>query len=51
MRIIKDTDVCKNEILDVAKELFNSKGFDGATISEIIEKAGVARESSNIKRY
>lgn len=43
MRIIKDADVRKNEILDVAEELFNSKGFDGTTISEIIEKAGVAR--------
>ncbi|HCD45489.1 MAG TPA: TetR/AcrR family transcriptional regulator [Lachnoclostridium sp.] len=43
MRIIKDSDVRKNEILDAAADLFNSDGFDGTTISAIIEKAGIAR--------
>lgn len=43
MRIIKDADVRKNEILDAAADLFNSDGFDGTTISAIIEKAGIAR--------
>lgn len=43
MRIIKDADVRKNEILDAAQELFNMNGFDGTTISAIIEKAGIAR--------
>jgi len=36
MRIIKDADVRKNEILDAAADLFNSDGFDGTTISAII---------------
>lgn len=43
MRIIKDAEVRKNEILDAAEALFSTKGFDGTTISEIIEKVGVAR--------
>lgn len=43
MRIIKDADERKNEILDVAAGLFAQKGFDGTTISDIIEKVGVAR--------
>lgn len=43
MRTIKDADVRKNEILDAADELFNQKGFDGTTISDIIEKVDVAR--------
>ncbi|PJJ30620.1 TetR/AcrR family transcriptional regulator [Lacrimispora celerecrescens] len=43
MRIIKDADVRKNEILDAAADLFNSDGYDGTTISAIIEKAGIAR--------
>lgn len=43
MRIIKDADVRKNEILDVAENLFHSNGFDNTTISAIIEKAGIAR--------
>lgn len=43
MRIVKDADERKNEILDVAAELFATKGYDAATISDIIEKVGVAR--------
>lgn len=43
MRVIKDADVRKSEILDVAEELFNLNGFDATTISAIIEKAGIAR--------
>lgn len=43
MRIIKDADERKNEILDAADTLFSKKGFDGTSISDIIEKVGVAR--------
>ena len=43
MRVLKDPDVRKNEILDAAEELFTLQGFDGTTISAIIEKAGIAR--------
>ena len=43
MRIIKDADVRKNEILDAAEELFGLNGFDSTTITAIIEKAGIAR--------
>lgn len=43
MRVVKDADERKTEILDVAEALFAQKGFDGTTISDIIEKVGVAR--------
>ena len=43
MRIIKEPEVRKNEILDVAEELFATKGFDGTSTNEILEKAGIAR--------
>lgn len=43
MRIVKDADERKNEILDVASTLFALKGFDKTTISDIIDQIGVAR--------
>lgn len=43
MRIIKEAEVRKNEILDVAEELFAVKGFDGTSTNDILEKAGIAR--------
>ena len=33
----------KNEILDVADELFGKKGFDGTSTNDILEKVGIAR--------
>jgi len=43
MRVVKNADERKNEILDIASDLFTAKGYDGTSISDIIEKAGVAR--------
>ena len=43
MRIIKEPEVRKNEILDVAEELFAERGFDGTSTKDILEKAGIAR--------
>ena len=43
MRTIKEPEIRKNEILDVAEELFAVKGFDGTSTNEILEKAGIAR--------
>jgi AcrR family transcriptional regulator len=43
MRVIKDADVRKAEILDVAEALFNRKGYDATSISDIIDQVGVAR--------
>lgn len=42
-RIVKEPEVRKNEILDIAEELFARKGFDGTSTNEILEKAGIAR--------
>ncbi|MDW2798010.1 TetR/AcrR family transcriptional regulator [Clostridium boliviensis] len=43
MRIIKDADQRKNEILDAAEQLFTQKGFDGTSTNEILEAVGIAR--------
>jgi len=43
MRIIKEAEERKNEILDVAEELFALKGFDGTSTNDILDKVGIAR--------
>lgn len=43
MRIVKDAEERKNEILDAANELFGRKGFDGTSTNDILEKVGIAR--------
>lgn len=43
MRIVKDAEERKNEILDAAGELFGRKGFDGTSTNDILEKVGIAR--------
>ncbi|MDR0301626.1 MAG: TetR/AcrR family transcriptional regulator [Treponema sp.] len=43
IRISKDAETRKTEILNAAEELFSEKGYDGASISDIIDKVGVAR--------
>lgn len=39
----KEAEERKNEILDVADELFSKKGFDGTSTNDILEKVGIAR--------
>ena len=43
MRIVKTSEERKNEILDVAGELFAEKGYDNASTNDIIAKIGIAR--------
>lgn len=43
MRIVKDADERKNEILDAAEALFGQKGFDGTSTNDILSKVGIAR--------
>lgn len=43
MRIVKNADERKEEILDVAEQLFAEKGFDNASTNDIIKKIGIAR--------
>ena len=43
MRVIKDADQRKNEILDAAETLFTQKGFDRTSTNEILEAVGIAR--------
>lgn len=43
MRIVKDAEERKNEILDVAERLFETKGFDGTSTTDILNEIGIAR--------
>ncbi len=43
MRIVKEAEERRNEILDVADELFNQKGFDATSTNDILNKVGIAR--------
>ncbi|NLD87443.1 MAG: TetR/AcrR family transcriptional regulator [Clostridiales bacterium] len=43
MRVVKPAEERKNEILDVAEQLFVEKGFDNASTNDIIKEIGIAR--------
>lgn len=43
MRIVKDAEERKNEILDVAERLFVTKGFDDTSTNDILNEIGIAR--------
>lgn len=43
MRVVKEAEERRNEILDAANELFSQKGFDGTSTNDILEKVGIAR--------
>ncbi len=43
MRIVKEAEERKNEILDVAERLFGSKGFDHTSTNDILNEIGIAR--------
>ncbi|WP_322202491.1 TetR/AcrR family transcriptional regulator [Acutalibacter intestini] len=43
MRIVKEAEERRNEILDVAERLFGTKGFDGTSTTDILNEIGIAR--------
>lgn len=43
MRVVKEAAERRNEILDVAEELFVSKGYDNTSTNDIIDRVGIAR--------
>ncbi|MFT8313728.1 MAG: TetR/AcrR family transcriptional regulator [Clostridium sp.] len=43
MRVVKEAEERRNEILDAVDELFGQKGFDGTSTNDILEKVGIAR--------
>lgn len=43
MRITKDYDERRNEILDTAEKLFRTKGYEKCTINEILKEVGIAK--------
>ena len=45
MRIVKEAEVRKEEILDAAETLFAAKGFDNTSTGDILDAVGIARET------
>lgn len=43
MRVVKEADERRNEILDVAQELFVLNGFDNTSTNDILARIGIAR--------
>lgn len=43
MRIVKDAEERKEEILDAAERLFGTKGFDNTSTGDILQEVGIAR--------
>ena len=43
MRVVKEAEERKNEILDVAERLFTVKGFDNTSTNDILKEIGIAR--------
>lgn len=43
MRIVKEADVRRNEILDTAEQLFQKKGYAKTTTGDILQEIGIAR--------
>lgn len=43
MRVVKEPEERKNEILDVAERLFGTKGFDNTSTNDILNEIGIAR--------
>jgi AcrR family transcriptional regulator len=43
MRIIKEPEVRKNEILDAAEQLFASRTYDAATVNDILAAVNIAK--------
>lgn len=43
MRIVKEADVRKNEILDAAGILFTEKGYDNTSVTDIMNAVGIAK--------
>lgn len=43
MRVVKEAEERKNEILDVAERLFCTKGFDQTSTNDILKEIGIAR--------
>ncbi|MCD7746933.1 MAG: TetR/AcrR family transcriptional regulator [Firmicutes bacterium] len=43
MRTIKDANERKNEILDIAEQLFKKKGYTQTTVDDILKESGIAK--------
>ena len=43
MRIVKEAEIRREEILDAAEKLFAAKGFDNTTTGDILDAVGIAR--------
>ncbi|MFD1901564.1 hypothetical protein GQR36_18940 [Enterococcus termitis] len=48
MRVVKEHDERKNEIIDTAETFFITKGYDKTTINDILKKSVLPKEHSII---
>ena len=42
-RTVKEPDVRRNEILDVAQQFFYTKGYEQTSVHDIIDQIGIAK--------
>ena len=50
MRIVKEAEERKEEILDAAEKLFGTKGFDHTSTNDILNEIGIARGTQRQKQ-
>ena len=43
MRVVKEAEERRSEILDVAEKLFCTKGYDNTSTNDILNQVGIAR--------
>jgi len=43
MRIVKEYDERRNEIIDTAKKLFITKGYNKSSVNDILNEIGIAK--------
>jgi AcrR family transcriptional regulator len=43
MRVVKEAEERRNEILDAAENLFIAKGYERATVNDILDATGIAK--------
>ena len=42
-RTVKEPDIRRNEILDVAQQFFYTKGYEQTSVQDIIDQVGIAK--------
>lgn len=48
MRIVKEAEGRRDEILDAAEKLFAAKGFDSTSTGDILDAVGIAKRAPSV---